>query len=143
MASEVTPEGYINTGFGELMFFVGNPPEPVHQRIKTLDHGYLPIVQYSFIKNDVRYSFSVFTADLGDRLAGLPVNFIRVQLQNVSDAEETAFLSSAFRCFQNRTKLFKPDDYRFNQRFDLIPKDYTQGRIVFDPIGSTPLSATP
>jgi hypothetical protein len=29
VATEITPEGYLYTGFGELMFFVGNPPEPV------------------------------------------------------------------------------------------------------------------
>ncbi|MFH1268278.1 MAG: hypothetical protein ABIK89_21365 [Planctomycetota bacterium] len=34
VASEVTPEGYIYTGFGELMFFVGNPAEPVRGTIR-------------------------------------------------------------------------------------------------------------
>src|SRR5205823_6666658 len=48
VASEVTPEGYVYTGFGELMFFVGNPPEPVNQRIKTLHKGFLPIIRYDF-----------------------------------------------------------------------------------------------
>src|SRR5512137_377809 len=40
VASEVTPEGYVYTGFGELMFFVGIPPEPVNGLIKTLYSGY-------------------------------------------------------------------------------------------------------
>jgi len=40
----VSPEGYFYTGFGELMFFTGNPSVPLHQRVKTLYHGYLPIL---------------------------------------------------------------------------------------------------
>ena len=68
MASEVTPEGYIYTGFGELMFLVGNPPVPINQRIKTLYKGYLPVVQYEFQKHAVRYRFTLFGADLGGKL---------------------------------------------------------------------------
>ena len=74
VASEVTPEGYIFTGFGELMFFLGNPPEPVCVRIKTLREGYLPIVEYQLMRHGVRYRFTLFAADLGGPLAGLPVN---------------------------------------------------------------------
>ena len=45
-ATEVTPEGYLYTGFGELMFFVENPLEPVNQRIKTAQNrGYLDEVK--------------------------------------------------------------------------------------------------
>jgi len=80
VATEVTPEGYLYTGFGELMFFVGNPPEPVNQRVKTLYKGYLPIVQYGFNYHDVRYQFRMFGADLGGDLKGLPVNFVEVTL---------------------------------------------------------------
>src|ERR1700726_4713788 len=57
VATEVTPEGYLYTGFGELMFFVGNPLEPTNQRIKTLLNGYLPIVQYELQHDGVKYSF--------------------------------------------------------------------------------------
>ena len=53
VASEVTPEGYLFTGFGELMFFVGNPPVPVYPRIKTLWKGYLPIGQCHVRMNGV------------------------------------------------------------------------------------------
>jgi len=133
VASEVTPEGYVNTGFGELMFFVGNPPKPVNQRVKTLYQGYLPIVQYDFERNGVSYNFTILGADLGGQLEGLPINFIRVQLQNKDKEQRTAFLSSAFRFSPPNTKMHEPPDYRFNQRFDLIPKQYTEGQTVFNP----------
>ena len=133
VASEVTPEGYLNTGFGELMFFAGNPPEPVGVRIKTLHHGYLPIVEYEFRRQGVKFAVRMFAADLGGKLQGLPVNFVDVRLENQSAEPRTAFFSSAYR--------FSPPlyclgggraDFRFNQRFDLIPKQYAEGQTQFN-----------
>jgi len=97
VASEVTPEGYLYTGFGELMFFVGIPPEPVNVRIKTLHKGYLPIVQYEFCRHGVKYAISMFAADLGGKLQGLPVNFVEVRLENEAAEQRAALFSSAFR----------------------------------------------
>src|ERR1700678_981788 len=82
LASEVTPEGYIYTGFGELMFFTGTPPQPVDQRLKTLEHGYLPVVQYQVKREDLTYRFTMMATDLGGPLAGVPVNLIRVEVNN-------------------------------------------------------------
>ena len=70
VATEVTPEGYLYTGFGELMFYVGNPPEPVDQRIKTLYKDYLPIVQYHFQRQGVTYNFTFFCGGPGRRAGG-------------------------------------------------------------------------
>ena len=42
VASEVTPEGYVYTGFGELMFFVGIPPEPVERADQDPAQGLSP-----------------------------------------------------------------------------------------------------
>ena len=47
-ATEITPEGYLRTGFGELMFFAGPEFEPTNVRIRTLEEGHLPIVHYQF-----------------------------------------------------------------------------------------------
>jgi len=132
-ATEVTPEGYLYTGFGELMFFVGNPPEAVNQRIKTLYKGYLPIVQYHLRREGVNYKFQMFAADLGGRLTGLPVNFVRVELENESGEDRTAFLSSAYRFSPPVSGLAGLPDYRFGPRLDLIPKEYTDGQTVFNP----------
>ena len=95
--NEVTPEGYIYTGFGELMFLVGNPPEPVNCRIKTLHQGVLPIVEYDFTRDGVRYAYQLFAADLGGALAGMPVSFARVTVTNEAEAPRTAFAGTACR----------------------------------------------
>src|SRR5690349_15908040 len=80
-ATEVTPEGYLYTGYGELMFFVGNPPEPVNVRVKTLNEGHLPIVQYRFVKDKVMYRVDVFAATLDGKPDSPLVNFINFGAQ--------------------------------------------------------------
>ncbi|MCC7499128.1 MAG: hypothetical protein IT160_16205 [Bryobacterales bacterium] len=132
VATEVTPEGYLYTGFGELMFFVGNPPEPVNERIKTLHKGYLPIVEYDLRRNGVRYRFRMFGADLGGGLEGLPLNFVEVELRNGAKEDRTAFLSSAYRFNAPVNGLGGLADYRFHQRFELIPPKFTEGNTVFN-----------
>ena len=133
IATEVTPEGYLYTGFGELMFFVGNPPEPVNQRIKTLHKGYLPIVEYEVERQRVRYHFKMFTAVPDESRPALPVNFVEVQMQNEAQEDRTAFVSSAFRYSPPTHGLGGLPEYRFAQRFDLLPKEYTEGQKVFNP----------
>jgi hypothetical protein len=131
VASEVTPEGYIYTGFGELMFFVGNPPEPVSVRCRTLRDGYLPIVEYQLVRHGVRYRFTLFAADLGGALAGLPVNFARVEIINEAREQRAAFFSTAYRIGPPSTRMAGVGDYRFTQRFDLLPAALTQNQTGF------------
>ena len=133
VASEVTPEGYVYTGFGELMFFVGNPPEPINVRIKTLHQGYLPIVEYHLVRDGVRFRFSIFASDLGGAAAGLPVNFVKVELMNEVDEQQTPFISSAYRFASPRTTLHTRGDYRFGQRMDLFSKDLLDGQTKHNP----------
>src|SRR5580704_3060832 len=60
-ATEITPEGYLRTGFGELMFFAGPELEPTSVRIRTLmfDRFPLPIFLYSFERDGLVYNFSM------------------------------------------------------------------------------------
>ncbi|MCE5309069.1 MAG: hypothetical protein LLG20_15630 [Acidobacteriales bacterium] len=132
VATEVTPEGYLYTGFGELMFFVGNPPESVNQRIKTLHKGYLPIVEYDVEHSGVRYRFRMFGADLGGGMAGVPINFVEVEMRNGAKETRTAFLSSAYRFRPPMNGVNSEADYRFEQRFDLMPPKFTEGNTTFN-----------
>jgi len=133
VASEITPEGYIYTGFGELMFFVGNPVEPVNVRIKTLREGYMPVVEYQLVRHGVRYRFTMFAADLGGPLAGVPVNFAKVELTNEADQQRAAFLSSAYRFMAPGSRMSSVGDYRFRQRMDVVPEALVKGQSGYNP----------
>ena len=79
VASEVTPEGYIFTGFGELMFLIGNPPRPTWQRHRTLLEGFLPAVEYGIEPDGIRSEWLMFAADLGESLSGIPGSYTHLR----------------------------------------------------------------
>src|ERR1035437_840209 len=83
-ATEITPEGYLRTGYGEMMFFAGPELEPVSVRIRTLEEGRLPIVRYEFERNGVAYRFTLFAGTLNGKPEGVLVNFIRITMKNQS-----------------------------------------------------------
>ncbi|HPA19052.1 MAG TPA: hypothetical protein PLU30_14990 [Verrucomicrobiae bacterium] len=132
---EVTPEGYIWTGFGELMFFTGLPPVPVSARIRTLHKGCLPAVEYDLAQNGVRYSFRLFAADVGGALKGVPVSFAMVTVTNTLDAEpRAAYLSAGWRYRSPVNTLHTAaGDYRFGQRGGSIPAHLTKDLGSFKP----------
>lgn len=95
----VTPEGFLYTGSGELMFFTGNPPEPVDQRVKTLDHP-APVIRYGFIRGGIRYEISAFAATLDGRPESPLMNFVRARVLNTLGVRRTAFFGAGCR-YQN------------------------------------------
>lgn len=95
--TEISPEGFLYTGYGELMFFTGNPAVPIHQRVKTLLRGYLPVIQYGFTLHGVQYEFECFAATLDGTPSGTQVDFVRVQVRNTSQEARVAWLSSGMR----------------------------------------------
>src|ERR1700730_1239388 len=99
-ATLVTPEGYLFTGFGELLFFTGDPPVPVQQRVKTLLRDYLPVIEFRFLKLCVSYQLTMFAATLDGTPVGTLVNFVRVKLRNETAAPTTAHFATGVR-YQN------------------------------------------
>lgn len=93
----ISPEGFLYTGFGELMFFTGNPAVAISQRVKTLLHGYLPVVEYTFTRDGVSYSFETFAATLDGTSSGTQVDFIRVRIKNTTQEPRVAWFSSGLR----------------------------------------------
>jgi len=113
--TEITPEGYLYTGYGELLFFYGSPPQPVNQRIKTLYKGYLPIIQYSFIKEDVRYSLTLFAYTLDGTPESDLINFIRIQFENLSQNPRTTYWWIGTRYAPESSDARNRPDHRFRR----------------------------
>ncbi len=95
--TEVTPEGYLYTGYGELMFFTGNPPDPVNHRVKTLLDGYIPVISYAFQKDGVEYEITAFAATLDGNPESPLINFVRVKLKDVTKQGRAAFFGVGVR----------------------------------------------
>ena len=128
----ISPEGYLYTGFGELMFFTGDPPVPVEQRVKTLSKGYLPVVEYQIERDRVRYHFTMFAATLDGRPESPLINFIRVRIQNRADQPRMAFFAIAHR-YQNPVNTeWGTGDNRFSRPWRAkTPGQYEQAGVEF------------
>jgi hypothetical protein len=127
-ATEVTPEGYLRTGFGELMFFSGPDLEPTSVRIRTLEDGHLPILHYEFERNGIVYRFTMFAATLDGRPEGTLVNFIRVAMKNKGSEPTRAIFATGMRYdAPNNTGARLHGDNRFNRPVEgKFPGDYRQ-----------------
>lgn len=134
-AAEITPEGYLYTGFGELMFFVGPELEPVNQRLRVLERGYLPIVQYSVESGGVTYHFEMFAASVGDHQPEGPVvNFVRVTAINPGKVAKLASLATAVRYQGPSSTASGTGDNRFRRPVaPTEPGRYQQSGVVFNP----------
>ncbi|MCG6957975.1 MAG: hypothetical protein LJF04_18440 [Gemmatimonadetes bacterium] len=95
--TEVTPEGYLYTGYGELMFLAGPTLTPVSQRIRTLRGGWLPVVEYDVRRGDVAYHFTLFAATLDGNPESPVVNFVRVTMTNTGATATRARIAFAVR----------------------------------------------
>ncbi|WP_263374516.1 hypothetical protein [Granulicella aggregans] len=92
--SEVTPEGFLYTGFGELMFFVGPDQTPVAARVRTLEEGCLPVLSYTVLHLGIDYAVTLFAASAP---SGQIIDYVRVTLRNPGQKPHAAFLTTAFR----------------------------------------------
>ena len=132
--TEITPEGYLYTGYGELMFLVGNPPAPVAQRIRTLERGYLPIFHYRYADGPVRYEVTTFAAPLGSSSANQLVNFLRVVATNSGKSARTSCFHVAFRYTGPVDNADGRGDHRFARPARAKKAgDYSQPGVDFDP----------
>jgi hypothetical protein len=126
-ATEITPEGYLRTGYGEMMFFAGPELEPVSVRIRTLEEGRLPIVHYEFERDGVVYRFTLFAATLDGKPEGTLVNFIRVAMKNPSSQTNRAIVAIGIRYDAPNNTGDNHGDNRFDRpRTGKFPGDNRQ-----------------
>ncbi len=137
MGTEITPAGYLYTGFGELMFSLGFPARPAWQRVRTLGKGYLPIFHYTYRDGTVRYDLTTFAAPLSSQNGeSRPVNFIRVIARDVGSENRTSYFSVAFR-YTGAGSEPSPCNlasHRFARPvIPAGPGNYSQPGVAFDP----------
>ena len=133
-ATEITPEGYLYTGFGELMFFTGPNDQPVCQRLRTLERGYLPIDSYVWRQDGIEYRFTMFAATLDGTPEGQLVDFIRVTMRNESAQPTRALFAAGMRYQGPSTTESTTGDNRFVRPVaGKRPGDYNQPGVAFSP----------
>lgn len=133
-ATEVTPEGYLYTGFGELMFFTGAENTPVNVRVKTLERGYLPIIHYVWKQDGIAYQFTMFAATLDGTPDGTLVDFVRVTMRNENSQPTRAEFAAGMRYQAPSNTGTGTGDDRFVRPVEAKRLgDYRQPGVEFDP----------
>lgn len=133
-ATEVTPEGYLRNGYGELMFFSGPELQPTSVRIRTLEDGRLPILHDQFEQNGIDYRFTLFAATLSGKPEGPLVNFIRVEMKNEGSETTRAIIATGMRYDAPNNTGDKHGDNRFTRPVEnTVPGDYRQPGVKFNP----------
>ncbi|RXS94531.1 hypothetical protein [Silvibacterium dinghuense] len=140
-ATEITPEGFLYSGYGELMFFTGPEQTPLVERIRTLKDGYVPIIEGTVRQLGIDYTFTTFAAEVPvqtavdpDHAPGQIVNFVRVTLHNPGTTPRAAFLTTAMRYQAPQTTTEALADNRFRRPVTAERVgDYQQPGEAFDP----------
>ncbi len=133
-ATEITPEGYLYTGFGELMFFTGPEDTPVNVRIKTLEKGYLPIIHYAWKQNGIAYQFTMFAATMDGTPGDTLVDFVRVTMRNENDQPTRAELAVGMRYQASSNTSIGTGDNRFIRPVEAKRLgEYRQPGVEFNP----------
>lgn len=131
LGTEVTPEGSLYTGYGELVFLTGPEMNPIAPRIRTLENGYLPIVHMLHTQDGIDYQFTFFTAKLDD---GTLVNFARVVEKNRNSRPTRAVLTAATRYQSDTMNGSGTGAHRFRRpATPENPGDYSQPGMDFNP----------
>lgn len=133
-ATEVTPEGYLRTGYGELMFFSGPDLQPTSVRIRTLEDGRLPIMHYQFVRDGIVYRFTLFAATLSGKPEGPLVNFVRVEMKNEGTETTRAIFATGMRYDAPNDTAQPHGDNRFTRPVEgKAPGNYRQPGVKFSP----------
>ena len=135
LGTEITPEGYLYTGYGELMFLIGNPPKAVSQRTRTLEKGYLPVFHYTYRDGAVQYELTTFAySNFVEGDNGRLLNFIRIVAVNTGTSERTSYFNVGFRYTGNVDEPRGQGNHRFYRpAISAKPGDYSQPGVKFDP----------
>jgi hypothetical protein len=126
----VTPEGSLYTGWDELVFRYGPRLRAVDAPVRELMDGRLPVVVYSFAASGVRYTVTVFAAEVGQR----PVNFARVVMRNTGRRTVPVAWRVALRHAGGVLKSNGRRAFRFPAPAEPAQEGlYTQPGVAFDP----------
>ena len=118
-STQITPDGYLRTGFEELMFFAGSDLEPTSASGRILSKDGQPIVHYEFERDGITYRFSIFAGkidktaiilarqhakfpflpgfDIESGVVEPEVDFIRVEITNSAHDVRRAVFASGVR----------------------------------------------
>jgi len=138
---QVTYDGAIYTRNAEVCFFYGNPLKPVMQRQKHWYKGWIPIVEYNWQSEKIRYEVEIFGFPLNGDGANNILQFTRVKMTNENSFNSKAKFTVATRSTGEDNRfgagIFSPAwIYEFNKN-----KAIRNGKLIYTFSGQGNLSS--
>lgn len=89
-AFQLTGDGALSAYWGELTLSAGTPLKRLNSRVRTLDGGCLPVINYASLVDGIEYHVKAFAAPVGlDPLANL-LGFVRITATNPGKTAQRA-----------------------------------------------------
>ncbi len=90
----VTYDGAFVSAYGELSFYAGAPRSmrPISKRVKTLVDDYLPVIQFGFDRDGLRYNFEAFAAPAGMNPRANLIAFVQCTVRNTGQMAQAGVL---------------------------------------------------
>lgn len=97
-ATVVTYDGAFLSAYGQLSFYAGAPGSlrPFNHRVKTFLENYLPVIQFGFERDGLRYDVEAFATSIGLDPKGNLVTFVEITVRNPGDRDQAGLLGANF-----------------------------------------------
>lgn len=89
-AFQLTGDGAYNAPWSELTLWAGTPLKRLNSRVRTLDDGYLPVINYASLVDGIEYRVKSFAAPVGLDPHGNLLGFCRITVGNPGKASRRA-----------------------------------------------------
>ncbi len=89
-AFQLTGDGAISAEWGELTLWAGTPLKRLNSRVRTLDEGCLPVINYGAIVDGIEYRVKAFAAPVGLDPHGNLLGFVRLTATNSGKTAQRA-----------------------------------------------------
>jgi len=134
--TQVTYDGSLYTNNAELGFFYGKNDIPLMARQKTFYKGWIPIVEYCWNHEGIRYDIEMFATVLDGYNEENTLNLVKVKMTNTTKTPQDAYFTTVMRgkypdCREGDLVGFSPDNsyeiahssvYRDNKLIYTFPK---------------------
>lgn len=113
--TQVTYDGSLYTNNAELGFFYGKSELPLMARQKTFYKGWIPIVEYSWNHDQIRYDIEMFATVVDGYDETNTLNLVKVKMTNRAKTSHDAYFTSVMRgkypdCREGDLVGFSPDN---------------------------------
>jgi hypothetical protein len=105
-AFQLTGDGAYNAHWGELTLWAGTPLKPLNSRVRTLDEGFLPVINYGALIDGIEYRVKAFAAPVGLDPAANLLAFVRITATNPGKSPQRAAIGA--RVFEHQGPWRQP-----------------------------------